>query len=482
MNLRLVLRVGGSLLGVLTVFLFVPLGIALWDANERSILAYAVTIGITLVVAQLFRQLGRSAVDVPLHRKDAFGIVGLIWICLAGFGAVPLLIDGAVTDVPGAIFESMSGFATVGATVISDIDGVSRASNMWRCLMHWIGGMGIVVLFVAVFPSLGVGAKQLFRTEVPGPTSEGMRPRVRHTALILWWLYAGLTGLCTLLLWLFGMGIFDAVAHAFTALATGGFSTRTASAGAFDDPALHWILSAFMFIGATNFALYYVAARGRWRELWDNTELRFYVSANLFVIAIITLSILGRHESVGDDLRHAVFQTVAVSTTTGLMTDDFDKYPDIARNLLFGLMFMGGCAGSTAGGLKAVRLVILNKVAAAEVRHVVSPQLITPVRLGNAVIPPHVVSAILVFVTAYLGIFVAASIALTALEVPFVTAMSASVACLSGIGPGLDAVGPTQNYAGIPGAGKLILSFCMIAGRLEIFALFALFTRDCWRR
>lgn len=482
MNPRLVLFVAGSLLRVLAVFILVPFGVAAWTGDNRAIVAYAFSCALALIVAQLFRHIGRRASGATLHRKDAFGIVGLIWICLGAFGAVPLMIDGAIVDIPGAIFESMSGFTTTGATVIADVDGVSAASNMWRCLMHWLGGMGIVVLFVAVFPSLGVGAKQLFRTEVPGPTSEGLRPRVRHTALILWWIYAGLTALCTALLMIFGMDLYDAVAHAFSTLGTGGFSTRTASIGHYQNAAIDWTVSAFMFIAATNFALYYIAARGRWSELYRNTELRFFLFANLFVIAVLTASMLGQHEDLGADIRHSVFQTLAVSTTTGFMTEDFDTYPDVARKLLLGMMFIGGCAGSTAGGIKAVRMVILAKVAATEVRSAVSPQLIAPVRLGHSVIAPEVVASVLVFVATYLGIFVAAAVALTAMDVPLLTAMSASIACLSSIGPGLDGVGPSQNYAAIPGAGKLILSFCMVAGRLEIFALFALFTRDCWRR
>ncbi len=482
MNRRLVLRIGGSLLWVLAIFLLVPLGVAAIDMDYRAMFAYTSSMAGTIVVAELFRSVGKSAVGASLHRKDAFGVVGLIWICLGVFGAVPLMIDGAINDVPGAIFESMSGFTTTGATVIADVDGVSRASNMWRCLMHWIGGMGIVVLFVAVFPSLGVGAKQLFRTEVPGPTSEGLRPRIRHTAMILWWIYAGLTALCTLLLWLFGMSVFDAVAHAFSTLGTGGFSTRTASIGYYQNPAIDWVIAVFMFIAATNFALYYVAALGRWHELFGNTEIRFYVLVNLGVIVAIVLVIAGRQRDLFDDIRHATFQTLAVSTTTGFMTEDFDTYPDIARVLLFGLMFMGGCAGSTAGGIKVVRIVILFRIVFTEIKRAVSPQLITTVRLGHTVIPPHVVSAIMVFVITYLGLFVGTSIALAAMGVNHMTAMSGAIACLSSIGPGLDGVGPSQNYAAIPGAGKLILSFCMVAGRLELFALFALFTRDCWRR
>ena len=482
MNPRLVLRVGGQLLSVMVVFLLVPLIIGVVDGDRRSMLAYGATIGATVVTGRLFQYAGRRAGDARLHRKDAFGIVGLIWVCLGGFGAVPLLIDGAVTDVPGAIFESMSGFTTTGATVIGDVDGVSRASNMWRCLMHWIGGMGIVVLFVAVFPHLGVGAKQLFRTEVPGPTSEGLRPRIRHTAMILWWIYAGLTALCTALLWLFGMELYDAVAHAFSTLGTGGFSTRTASVGHWESTAIHWTVAGFMFIAATNFALYYVAARGRWRQLFGNTELRFYLAVNVVVIAVVMLAILGSHDTPLDDLRHATFQTLAVSTTTGFMTEDFDTYPDIARMLLLGLMFMGGCAGSTAGGIKVVRILILGRVAIDEARRVVSPQMISTVHLGPSFIPPQVVAGIMVFVVAYLGIFVIASFLLAAMGVDLMTAMSAAIACLSSIGPGLDGVGPSQNYGAIPAAGKLILSFCMVAGRLEIFALFALFTRDCWRR
>ncbi|MCA9697676.1 MAG: potassium transporter, partial [Myxococcales bacterium] len=371
---------------------------------------------------------------------------------------------------------------TTGATVVGNVETLSRASNLWRCEMHWIGGMGIVVLFVAVFPQLGVGAKQLFRNEVPGPTTEGLRPRIRQTATALWWIYGGLTVLCAALMVVFGMPIFDAICHSMSTLGTGGYSPKAASIGDYQSPAIDWITSAFMLIAGANFGLYYAAVRGRWRALFENPELRFYLAINLLVTLVLAWSIWDRHPSIEASLRFASFQTLAVTTTTGFMTEDFDTYPNVARYLLFLCMFMGGCAGSTAGGIKALRVLLLFKIAGRELRALASPNVVATIKLGPVAIPPGVISGVLVFVATYMLIFAGTSLLLVALDMELMSAMSATVACLSSVGPGLDAVGPTQNFSVVPGLGKLALCFCMIAGRLEIFALFAVFTRECWRR
>ena len=482
MNRRLVLRVSGSLLFVVAFFLLLPAAIGLLDDDRRAIVAYASSAAAAALFGALLRMFGGDVRDVDLHRKDAFGVVALIWILLGFFGALPLMIDGAIDDPYGAIFEAVSGFTTTGATVVADVDGLSRATNFWRCLMHWIGGMGIVVLFVAIFPQIGVGAKQLFKTEVPGPTSEGLRPRIKQTATTLWWVYSGLTAVCAGLLWWLGMSWYDAVAHAFSTLGTGGFSTKTASIGHYDSEAIEWTIAIFMLIAGTNFGLYYGAARGKWRALFRNTELRFYLLANLIIVMIVAVAIVSRHDSLHGAVRAAAFQTLAVTTTTGFMTEDFDAYPDVARFLLFGAMFMGGCAGSTAGGIKAVRILVLIRVVFAEIRTAVRPNVVQTIRLAATVVPPQVVSAVLVFVVAYLALFVTVSWFMVLLGLDLLTGMSATIACLSSIGPGLAGVGPSQNFAHVPGVGKLALSFCMIAGRLEIFALFAVFSPECWRR
>jgi trk system potassium uptake protein TrkH len=481
MNPRVVLSSTGQLLYVVAGFLAAPMGVAALDGDPRALFAYAATAAATFALASLLRLLGRGA-GAALHRKDAFGIVAFTWVWLGLVGGAPMMLDGAIPDLPGAIFEAASGFTTTGATVVGDVDALSRATNLWRCLMHWLGGMGVVVLFVAVFPSLGVGAKQLFRTEVPGLPGEGLTPRIRETASRLWWIYGGLTAACAGLLHLEGMSLYDAVCHAFSTLGTGGFSTRTASVGAWDSPLIHWTISLFMLIAGLNFGLYYGLLVGRWREFLGNSEVRFYLALNL-VITLVVAAQLAPTRGVGEaTLREAAFQVLAVTTTTGFMTADFETYPDLSRLLLFLAMFVGGCAGSTAGGLKAARVLLLGRVARRELASTVQPYSVHAIRMGGVTVPEGVLQGVLVFGAAYIGIWALASVVMAGLGLDLVTAMSASIACLSSIGPGLEAVGPTQNYAVVPGAGKLVLSLCMLAGRLEIFALLAIFSPEVWRR
>ena len=481
MNLRTVASLTGLLISLVAAILLAPLGLALVEDSPRTVLAYAITFVSTAAAAGLLRVFGRQG-SQDLHRKDALGVVALTWLCLGVFGSMPFLIEGSIPEPTAALFEAVSGFTTTGATVVADVDGLSRATNLWRCEMHWIGGMGIVVLFVAIFPQLGVGAKHLFRSEVAGPITEGLRPHIKQTALALWWIYAGLTLVVTTLLVYAGMPVYDAICNGMSTIGTAGFSVRTDSIGAYNSPLVEWIVIVFMFVAGVNFSLYYGLLRGRWRDLWRNEELRFYLAVNLAVIAIIALMIWPRHATGLDAMRHSAFQTLAVTTTTGFMTGDFDAYPAGARMLLFLCMFMGGCAGSTSGGLKAIRVLVLLKAARRELQQLVQPNRIHTVRIGGTGIPSTLVSGILIFVATSLLIFAVSSFLLAAMGLDLVSAMSASIACLSGVGPGLGLVGPTQNYAVVPPLGKLMLSGCMIAGRLEIFALFAVFTRECWRK
>jgi trk system potassium uptake protein TrkH len=481
MNLRAVAWYSAWLLTLVAGLLLLPAGLAFYDGDMHAFEAYVASFAFAAALAYGLLRLGKSAPST-LHRKDALGVVSAIWLMIGVVGALPMLFEGAFSDPVDAFFEAVSGFTTVGATVATDVDGLSRATNLWRCLMHWIGGMGIVVLFVAIFPQLGVGAKQLFRNEVAGPITEGLRPRIKQTALALWWIYAALTALATGLLWLAGMPIYDAVCHAFSTLSTGGFSTKSQSVGAFNSEAIDWIICAFMCIGGLNFALFHAAARGQPMALFRNYELRFYLGVNLLVIGIVCLGIQGRHDGLLETLRYATFQTLSVTTTSGLMTEDYDSYPEIARYALFLCMFMGGCAGSTAGGIKASRVYALIKLALRELRMSIQPQAVVAVRAGGQVIPPAVLDGILVFVVAYFTLFALASAVMVALGMDMVSAMSGVVACLSTVGPGLGTVGPTQNYAFLPDAGKLVLALCMIAGRLEIFALFAVLHPESWRR
>jgi trk system potassium uptake protein len=482
-NPRAVAKLAAPLLALVAATMSAPLVLAVYDGELDSASAYLASALACLVVVLLLRQIGRTASD-EIHRKDAIGVVVLIWTVMSIFGGLPFLLEGSLDNPAAALFEAVSGFTTTGATVASDVEKFSRATNLWRCEMHWIGGMGIVVLFVAVFPQLGVGAKQLFRNEVPGPTSEGLRPRIKQTAVALWWIYGGLTVACGALLIAAGMPIFDATCHAMSTLGTGGYSNRGASIGAYKylGPVIDWITAAFMLIAGLNFGLYYAVARGRWRALWDNPETRFYLALNALVIAVVAASIWSRHTSLIETLRYSTFQTLAVTTTTGFMTEDFDSYPNVARYLLFLCMFVGGCAGSTAGGIKVVRVLLLFKVAAKEFRSLAAPNVVETIKLGKTSIPPGVISGVLVFLATYMLIFAGTSLLLVALDMELMSAMSATVACLSSVGPGLDAVGPLQNFGGVHWLGKLALCGCMVAGRLELFVLLSIFSRELWRR
>ena len=469
------------LIGIVALLLLCPTALALYDGTPRAAMAYGSTTAVALVLALALRRLGGSAPE-EIHRKDALGVVALTWLCLGLVGGLPFVIEGSIADPMSALFEAVSGFTTTGATVVGDVDALSRATNLWRCLMHWVGGMGIVVLFVAVFPILGVGAKHLFKSEVPGPITEGLRPKIKQTAVALWWVYGGLTVLCTVMLTAAGMPIYDSICHAMSTLGTAGFSTRTASLGAYDSALIHWIVIAFMLIGGLNFGLYYGLLRGRWTDFWRNYELRFFLAVNAAVIALVAVSIFDSHPHPLEAVRYAAFQTVAVTTTTGFMTEDLDTYPDVARFALFLCMFMGGCAGSTSSGLKVSRVLILLKATFRELRTAVSPHVVQPIRVGGGNLAPDVLRGITTFFAAYMFLLAAAAIVLAGLGLDFMTALSGALACLSNVGPGLADVGPAQNFGFVPGLGKGVLCLCMIAGRLEIFALFAVFSPECWRR
>jgi trk system potassium uptake protein TrkH len=481
MNGRAVAKMSAPLLALVALTMIAPIALALHDGQPRAVFAYSISALACGLVALILRHIGRKQSD-EIHRKDAIGVVALIWTLMSIFGGLPFVLEGSIPDPAGALFEAVSGFTTAGGSVVPNVEELTRATNLWRCETHFIGGMGIVVLFVAVFPQLGVGAKQLFRNEVSGPTSEGLRPRIKQTAVALWWLYGGLTTLCAVLLVTAGMPAFDAICHAMSTLGSGGYSTKATSIGYYQSATIDWITSVFMLIAALNFGLFYAAARGRWRDLFRDPEARFYVAVNAAVILVVAASIWSRHPSIGESLRYATFQTLSITSSTGFMTEDFDQWPNVCRFLFFVCMFMGGCAGSTAGGIKAVRVYLVLKVIVRELRSLAAPNVVATVKLGKTAIPPSVISGIMVFFATYMLIFAATALLLVALDIELVAAMTGTIACLSNIGPGLNELGPAQNYGGVPALGKLALSGCMIAGRLEIFVLLSIFSRELWRR
>ena len=462
-----------------------PLAMAYYDNSQESLNAYMMAILISIGSGILLRYFAhKMKVNIlSISRKEAFGIVAIGWVGSGFLSGLPFYFDNSIPELTASTFEAISGLTTTGATVINDIEGLSRATHLWRVLLHWIGGMGIVVLFVAIFPQMGLGGKHLFKTEVAGPITEGLKPRIKQTALRLWWVYMFFTASCTALLYVSGMEMFDAVCHAFSTLSTGGFSTKAASVGAFENPLAEWIIIFFMMAGGINFGLYYGLLRGKFQKLFTSVEVQFFVLLNFVVAMVIFLTTTNYSiETWAEDLRDAFFQTVAVTTTTGLMTADFDTYPLLGKYLLFICMFIGGCAGSTAGGLKVSRVLIVIKRCVQELRLTLHPQEVVSTKLGKQTISRRVLSSVFIFFCTYFLLYIFGVYIMTMFGMDGESAASSVVASLSSVGPGFGAVGPTQSYNFIHPIGKLVLCFYMIAGRLEIFVLLTLFTPSFWRK
>ncbi len=421
---------------------------------------------------------------INLSRRDGFGVVTFGWLAVTVFGSLPYLLSGVIDHPVSAFFETMSGFTTTGASVLTNLEVVPNSIRFWRALTNWFGGMGVLVLCVAILPFLGVGGMQIYRAEMPGPSKDRLTPRITTTAKLLWGVYVLLTLLEVLLLWLVGgMGGFDAVCHTFATVATGGFSTRSASIGAFDSVAIDVIVTIFMFLAGINFSLHYHALTGKPQCYFKDSEFRFYVTLLAMVIAVITtITWLAGFDSFAECFRAAAFTSVSIITTTGFCTADFDQWPDAVRILLVGMMFFGGCAGSTGGGMKIVRIYIIFKKVIREIKLFMQPSAVIQPKLGSKPINPVIIAHISAFFTIFVTIFAFGSLIMTLFTPDIETAVSSVIATLGNIGPGLSAVGATQNYAGIPPIGQAFLAFLMLLGRLELYTVLVLFLPGFWKR
>ena len=480
MNLRLDARIVGFLVGLLGAFQLLPLAVAL--LYGESPLPYLAS-GLAALACGLALALLAQPGERVLRARDAYLVVAAGWGIGSAFGALPYVFAGALGPVD-AFFESVAGFTTTGSTVMTRIEGTPHGLLLWRSFTQWIGGMGIILFTVAILPLLGIGGMQLFRVEVPGPVKDKLSPRVVETARRLWAIYVGLTVAEWLALRLAGMDHFDAVCHAFTTLATGGFSTRDASVGAFASPAVEWIVIVFMAAAGVNFVLHHRLVTEGPRGLWRDAELRYYLA----VIALATLAcwpFVVRDAAPGADtegLRGTLFSVVSVVTTTGYGTVDFERWPAFGQLVLLQLMILGGMSGSTAGGVKSLRVLLGFRALGAAVQKLVHPRAVRPVKYGGRAVPDDVVAGIWAFFTAYFTIGAAATAVVAAMGYDLVTAVSAALTTLGNVGPGLGAVGPYDNFSHFPGAVKLVLSACMIAGRLEVFTLLVLLQPSFWRR
>lgn len=475
-------RVVGFLIALSSLMMLPPALVSLWyddGTAELFLLSAAILVLIGLLIYLPVRRF-----EYDLRLRDGFLIVVGCWLALALVGAIPFaLMQDPHLSYVDALFESMSGLTTTGATILTNIDSLPRGILFYRQQLQWLGGMGIIVLAVAILPMLRIGGMQLYRAETPGPLKDSkLTPRITETAKALWLIYFVITLVCMLAYWLAGMSVFDAVSHAFSTVAIGGFSTHDASLAYFDSATIEMIAALFMAIAGINFALHFSAWRKASAEpYFGDPELKVYIILllGLAFLASFTLYISGTYDTFYDSVRYAGFQVISAMTTTGFTTTDFYLWPGSVPILMMLVAFIGGCAGSTAGGMKVIRVILLYRQSAREIKRLIHPRAIIPVKIGGQTTSATVMDAVWGFFFLYISTFAVMTIALNATGIDSVTAFSAAAACITNLGPGLADVG--SNYASLNSEAKLILSFAMLAGRLEIYTLLVLFAPAFWR-
>lgn len=481
MRLGLVSHVTGTLVRLFSPAMLAPAVVAALYGEWRDMAGFLVAFVTTLVAGMLMRAAGRSAAGEVerLRRVEGLAIVALTWLVIAALSAIPYMwVDLGIVD---AFFEAMSGLTTTGATVFTDFSRYGRGVFFWRALTQWLGGVGVIALFIAVLPRLAIGGRELFFAEAAGPTDEKLTPQLRHTAIALWQLYAALTATEVIALLLAGMSLYDAVCHSMSTLAAGGFSPHPQSLAGYDSPAIDWIITIFMFIAGANFALQYRAVRGSRIALAQDEELRAYTGVVVVATAAVVLFLMRSGTGFGEALRHGAFQVISIVTTTGFASVDFQLWNDQARMVLFLLMFIGGCAGSAAGGPKVIRHLLMARLTLRELKRTLHPRAVLPVKLGGRVVPEHILRDIQVFVLFYLLTFAVGAAVVVMFGADLMTGISASIACLGNIGPGFERVGPMENFAHLHPISKFVLTLEMWIGRLEVLTVLVLFRFEAWR-
>ena len=461
-----------------------------WSFSEPDLSGHLQSMVICIVVGIPFWLITRRS--RALNSKDGFAIVSFAWLIVAFAGSLPFYLSGTIPNFTDAWFEAMSGVTTTGATIIGNpttlpnlpngIESMPHGILFWRSFLQWIGGMGIIVFTIAILPLLGVGGVQLFKAEVPGPVADKIRPRVKETAKILWMVYVGFTFLQFLLLGFAGMPWFDSICHAFTTMPTGGFSTQNASIASYDNPLIHYIIIFFMFIAGVNFTLHFRAITGNFKSYFKDYEFKVY----FFILFFATTFIFFNISYSQSDLSHntfqiSLFQSLALMTGTGYANANYELWPFFSQLLLFFMMFFGAMGGSTSGGMKIARVILLIKYAASETRRMLHSRAIIPIRLGDRTISDDVIRNTLGFFLIYLSFFMITALVLTALNFDFLSSLSAAASAIGNVGPAFGAFGPTDNYALLHPIGKWMMTFCMLLGRLEIFTIMVLFSRTFWR-
>lgn len=489
-NFKLILRFLGLISLINGLFMLITVLVSIYyHENEALNILYAglITIGFGLSLWFVTRNAEKS-----LNKKDGYLIVTFGWIVLTITGALPYLITGDIPEFTDAFFEAISGYSTTGASILTDIESMTKGVLFWRSATQWIGGMGIIVMAIAVLPLLGIGGMQLFMAEAPGPTADKLHPRIKETAKRLWLIYFTLTALEAILLKIVGVDWFDAICHSMTTMSTGGFSTKNASIAYWDGlPWVQYIITVFMFIAGTNFLLSYFVYKGKIKKVLFNEEFRFYSLIMISGILVIAVSfiLLSGHETdpvlnastLVKTISDVAFSVTSIVTTTGFVVADYTLWNTFAVFLMFLMFFIGGSAGSTAGGIKVVRHLIIFKNAILEFKKILHPGAIIPVRYNGMGVRGRVVYNILAFFAVYLLIFVLSSIVFSFMGIDFITAIGASASALGNIGPAFGELGPMDNYSWLPDGGKIFAGFLMLVGRLELFTVLVILTPFFWK-
>jgi len=475
-----------STVGILTLFfgltMIFPLFFGLYY-KDQSVIPLLKSLGITMIAGFSLFICFRGTKAEFVTQREGMAIVAVGWTAVGLFGAFPFYIGGEIASFVDAFFESVSGFTTTGSSILTNIEAMSKGLLFWRSFIQWLGGMGIIVLSVAILPFLGVGGMQLYKAEVPTPVPDKLKPRIRETAMILWKVYALISLAETIFLLIGGMNLYDALCHTFTTMPTGGFSTKTASVAHYNSAYIDAVIIFFMLLAGINFSLHYQMLKGKPLVFWKDSECRFFLGIVLLLTIIVSFNVYGTvYNKIGQALRYGAFQVVSIVTTTGYATADYEKWPAMSQLILLLCMFLGASAGSTGGGMKCLRVMLYLKYCYKELFALVHPHSVKHIKIGGKPVPDDVMRSILGFMGLYVGLFAFCSVLLAGMGVDFVTSFSAVAATLGNIGPGFGIVGPVENYAQIPYLGKWLLLWCMLLGRLEIYTVIIFLVPEFWRK
>ena len=482
MRWRYILNIIGILIFFFGLTMIIPLFVGLFY-RDQSVIPLLKSIGITVLSGALAYFIFKSEKVEVVSQREGMAIVAVGWTAVGLFGALPFYFASGFEYFVDAVFESVSGFTTTGASILTNIEAVSKGLLFWRSFIQWLGGMGIIVLSVAILPFLGVGGMQLYKAEVPSPVPDKLRPRIRDTAMILWKVYALISLAEVVLLLIGGMDLFNALCHTFTTMPTGGFSTQNTSIAHFDSVYFDSVFILFMLLAGINFSLHYQFLKGKPLAFWQDSECRFFMGTVLLLVIVVSLNVYGSiYETIGSAIRYGAFQVVSIITTTGFATADYEKWPAMSQLILLMCMFIGASAGSTGGGMKCLRIMLLFKYCYRELFSLIHPRSVSQIKIGGKAVPDDVMRSVVGFLALYMGLFALSTLVLAGLGVDFRTSFAAIAASIGNIGPGFGMVGPVENYAHIPHLGKWLLIWCMLLGRLEIFTVIILVVPEFWRK